>query len=463
MKVGLVSLGCARTLVDSEVALGELLKNGYTYAPDARQADVAIVNTCGFTESAKQESIDVILELADLKHRNKIKALVIMGCLSQRYGPELQKEIEEADAIIGTNSYADLARLLEPLKRREKVLEVEPRPRFLLNHDHARKRLTPLYTAYVKISEGCINACSYCAIPRMKGPHRSRAISDIAQEVKKLMNEHPLSEINLIGQDTAAYGVDIDGRFMLADLLNELSALAPQAWIRPLYAHPAHVTPELVEVFRRRPNVCRYVDLPIEHSHPDTLRRMNRGCTRKEMDSVIASLRSVPGMVLRTAVIVGFPGETENEFRDLLDYMEAVRFERLGAFEFSREDGTRAYSMEGQVSEETKKERFARVMNLQKSITADWGASRIGKTLKVLVEEKTAEPGVYAGRSEADAPEVDGQVYIHAGGRELRPGRFAQVEITDSTDHDLVGEVRPGLDGGIQSAARRAATGSSRP
>lgn len=439
MKVGLLSLGCARTLVDSEVALGGLLRAGYDYCEDVTKADIAIVNTCGFTDEAKQESINAILELAKLKKENRIQALVIMGCLSQRYGKELAQEIKEADAIIGTNSYGELAKVLEPLRRRQKVFEVQPRPGFLLNQHSPRKRLTPHYTTYVKISEGCINACSYCAIPFMKGPHRSRTIEDILEEVRHLQATGPLSEINLIGQDTAAYGYDLERKLLLSDLIHRLSALAPETWIRPLYAHPAHVTDELIHSFSTIENLCRYVDLPIEHSDPGVLKRMNRGCTRQKMDEVIHRLRKIPGMVLRTAVIVGFPGETDKEFENLLDYMKEIRFERLGAFVYSREDGTKAYSMADQIPDSTKQERFKRVMNLQKEITRDWNESRLGQTLRVLIDEASEEAGVYLGRSYADAPEVDGEVVVHSE-KPLSPGQFVSVKITDALDIDLVGE-----------------------
>ena len=274
----------------------------------------------------------------------------------------------------------------------------------------------------------------------MKGPHRSRPISDILDEVKKLRDEHPLSEINLIGQDAAAYGFDLEKRFLLADLVPGLAKLVPDTWIRILYAHPAHVTPELIQAVKAHPNVCRYLDLPIEHSHPRILEAMNRGCARETMDRVIDAVRQVPGMALRTAVIVGFPGETEAEYQDLLNYLEDVRFERLGAFTYSQEEGTRAYSLGGQIPEEVKKERYDRLMELQREITSDWNRERVGKTIKVLIEEET-EKGAFAGRSEADAPEVDGQVFVHAEKTALEPGQFVKVTVTDALDHDVVGEL----------------------
>jgi len=442
LKVGLLSLGCVRNLVDSEVALGALLQSGYEYAPQIEKSDIAILNTCGFTEEAKQESINAILELAELKKKNRIKTLVVMGCLSQRYGRELAAEISEADVIVGTDSFTDLPRLLEPFRQQsqEPVLEVRPKPQYLLDRFAPRKTLTPPHLAYLKISEGCINACSYCAIPRMKGRHRSRRIDDIVAEAVERASEGRLREINLIGQDTAAYGYDLEGRFLLADLLKTLAEALPDVWIRPLYAHPAHVTPELIRVFRDYKNICAYVDLPIEHSHPEMLKRMNRGVTRKTMDEVIQAFRGeIPGMVLRTAVIVGFPGETQEEFKDLLDYMKAVRFERLGAFTFSREEGTRAESMDQQIPEAVKKDRYSQVMELQSSITQTWNQSRIGQELKVLVEEKDPQAPVYMGRTEADAPEVDGHVTIHSD-KNLPLGEFIKVQIKDALEHDLIGE-----------------------
>lgn len=444
-RVGLLTLGCARNLVDSEVALGGLLKAGYDFAPDVKRADIAVINTCAFTESAKKESIDAILELVELKKKKKIQSVVVMGCLSQRYGTELAKDITELDVVVGTDSFGDLARVLEPLRASgtltlpEARVNVTPRPQFLLDQFSPKKSLTPDHTCYIKISEGCINACSYCAIPSMKGRHRSRTIEDILAEARERAQSGKLREINLIGQDTAAFGFDRGRVFELPKLLDRLATELPGVWIRPLYAHPAHVTPELVDVFRRHDNICRYLDLPIEHSHPDMLKRMNRAVTREEMDKVIRDFRTVPGMVLRTAVIVGFPGETEEEFEDLLQYMRDVRFERLGAFTYSREEGTRAFGMEGQIPDEVKEARFRRVMEVQEEITADWNESRIGQTIRVLIEEKGTEKGLWIGRSTADAPEVDGEVLVRSA-RPLPIGEFADVTVTDALEHDLFAE-----------------------
>ena len=441
MKINLVSLGCARTLVDSEVALGSLKKEGYQIVPDVRNADIAIVNTCGFIEEAKMESIETILSLCELKKKGRLAAVVVLGCLAQRYGGELRDELKEVDGIVGTNNYGDLAQVLKPIRdKRAKVFEVKAKPHFLLNEAMPRVSLTPPHLAYVKISEGCLNACSYCVIPKMKGPHRSRTIESILNEIKILSEERRLSEIDLIGQDTAAFGYDEDRRFKLPELLNEVAALGRAPWIRLLYAHPGHVSGELVDAIAGNPSICKYVDFPIEHSHDDMLKRMNRGVDRAKMVWGIQTLRKkIPGVSLRTTVIVGFPGETEEEFRDLMDFLKEIRFERLGAFTFSEEEGSRAYGMAGQIPKEIKQERFNAVMAQQREISREIGEACVGKTVKVLVDQKDAkEPGLFYGRTEADAPDVDGQVIINSQ-RELKPGDFVNVTVTDALEYDLIG------------------------
>ncbi len=440
MKVALVSLGCSRTLVDSEVALGGLIREGYSVVSDVEKADIAIVNTCGFIEEAKTESIETILRLCELKKKGKLGAVVVLGCLAQRYGPELQKEIKEADAIIGTNNYGDLAKILEPLKKKKKAYRVEPKPYYLLDENTPRYSLTPDYFAYVKISEGCINACSYCVIPQMKGKHRSRPIESILNEIRLLAAQKKLSEINLVGQDTAAYGFDLDRTFKLPQLLDEIAKLNLVPWLRLLYAHPGHVSEELIDMIARHPSLCKYVDFPIEHSHDALLKRMNRGVTREKMEWGIRTLRKkIPGVSIRTTLIVGFPGETEEEFQDLLSFLEEYRFDRLGAFKFSAEEGARAYSMSEQIPEELKQERYDTVMALQQKISSEINESWIGREVSVLIEEKSEEgPGLYRGRTERDAPEVDGQVIVNSENL-LRPGQFVNVQITDALEYDLVG------------------------
>lgn len=440
MKVALVSLGCSRTLVDSEVALGGLVREGYTVVPTVETADIAIVNTCGFIEEAKTESIDAILELCRLKKQGKLGAVVVLGCLAQRYGPELQKEIKEADAIVGTNNYADLAKVLEPLKTRHKAYRVEPKPYYLLDENTPRFSLTPDYFAYVKISEGYINACSYCVIPKMKGAHRSRPVESIVNEVRQLASQKKLSEINLVGQDTAAYGFDRSRKFELPELLDSLAKLDLVPWLRLLYAHPGHVSEELIDTIARHPSLCKYVDFPVEHSHDAMLVRMNRGVTREKMEWGIRTMRQrIPNVSIRTTIIVGFPGETEEEFEDLMAFLEEHRFDRLGAFKFSGEEGARAFKMEGQIPEELKEERYHRVMALQQKISAEINERWIGRTAKVLIEEEEGG-GSYRGRTERDAPEVDGQFIVRSG-KKLKPGQFVEARITDALEYDLMGEL----------------------
>ncbi len=442
MKVALVSLGCARTLVDSEVALGSLSAHGYSIVKDVKNADIAIVNTCGFIEEAKVESIETILGLCELKKKGKLEAVVVLGCLAQRYGPDLQKQIKEADAIVGTNNFGDLAKVLEPIQKRKKIYKVEPRPYYLLDEHTPRYSLTPKYTSYVKISEGCLNACSYCVIPKMKGPHRSRTIDSIVKEIQQLTLTRKVSEVNLIGQDTAAFGYDSDRIFRIPELLETLARETQVPWLRLLYAHPAHVSEEMINVIARYPNICKYLDFPIEHSHDAMLLRMNRAVTRAKMEWGLKTMRKkIPHVGIRTTVIVGFPGETEEEFEDLLAFLREYRFDRLGTFMFSPEEGAKAFDMPDPVPQPLIQERYNRVMELQRQISSEINESWVGKKVRVLIDEpQKGEPGTYIGRTERDAPDVDGQVIVHASNK-LSAGDFVDVQITDALEYDLVGDV----------------------
>ena len=443
MKVSLVSLGCARTLVDSEVALGSLKKEGYEIVQDVSHADVAIVNTCGFIEEAKIESIEIILRLCELKKKGRLKAVVVLGCLAQRHGAELKAELgDEVDAIIGTDSYADLAKLLAPLRENnKKIFKVKAKPHFLLDENTPRVSLTPAHFVYIKISEGCMNACTYCVIPQMKGRHRSRTIESILNELRNISSERKISEINLIGQDTAAFGFDRGRGFELPELLRKIAQLNAAPWIRLLYAHPGHVTQELIDVMAEYPSICKYLDFPIEHSHDNILKRMNRAVSRARMEWGIENFRKkIPSINIRTTVIVGFPGETKEEFQDLMKFLKQVRFERLGAFIFSEEEGARAYGLPNPISDELKKERFNAVMAQQQEISREINDSFVGKTLKVLIDEKgPKEDSVYFGRTEGDAPLVDGQVIVHSK-TVLKAGDFVRVKINDALEYDLIGE-----------------------
>lgn len=449
MKVSLVSLGCSRTLVDSEVALGSLKKEGYEIVRDVADADIAVVNTCGFIEEAKTESVETILELCELKKRGRLSAVVVLGCLAQRYGADLQKELGEVDGIVGTNNFGDLADVLRPIREKKgKVFQVTPKPRYLLDEHSPRERLTPGHLAYIKISEGCLNACSYCVIPQMKGAHRSRTIGSVLNEIRNITEQRRLSEINLIGQDTAAYGYDLDRTFQLPLLLDKIARLDLVPWIRFLYAHPGHVSEALIDTMAEHPSICRYIDFPIEHSHEAVLKRMNRGVDRAKMEWGIQTLRKrIPGVSIRTTVIVGFPGETEAEFGDLVDFLKAVRFERLGAFVYSQEEGSKSFSMADQIPSEVKQERFDAVMSLQQEISSRMNRQQLGKSLPVLVDEAGDEgENIFYGRTEADAPEVDGQVIIRSDVA-LKPGEFVSVKITDAMEYDLVGDFESKLAG----------------
>ncbi len=415
-RVGMINLGCARNLVDSQHMLGRLKKNGHRLV-DINDCDVAIVNTCSFIEDARKESIDVILDLVELKKQGKLKKVIVAGCLAQRYGLELAQEFKEVDAFLGTPA-------LDKINNPEQVY------------------LTPSHFAYVKICESCFNKCSFCAIPNIKGKFSSRAIETILAQVKAL-DEKGVKEINIVGQDITAYGIDIYKKKSLARLLREMaSGLKNIQWIRLLYAFPAHVDDELIEVIASEPKICRYIDLPLQHISDPMLKGMNRGITKEATRNLIRTIRKkVPGGSLRTTFIVGFPGETEQDFTELLQFVKETRFERAGVFVYSREEGTPAYGYPNQVPEKIKKERLDILMREQREIAKAVEARFLGERLKVLIDEKqNGTEGVYLGRSEFDAPEVDGLVYVHSS-KKLKPGDFVEVTVTDSYEYDLTAEV----------------------
>jgi len=432
----ILSLGCARNLVDSEVIAGSLKRCGLEMAgPERASADILVINTCAFIDSARRESVDAILEAAAAKAKGDIKKLVICGCLPQMYGNRIARELREADLVFGTGS-----------------------PDYLYDEHSPRFRLTPKHYAYVKISEGCSNLCSYCIISRLRGAFRSRTVGSVVKEVEKLSGAQSLREINLIGQDTTLFGIDVYGKPVLAQLLREICRIKNNVkWVRLLYTHPAHYTDGLISTIRDEKKVCRYLDLPIQHASDRILALMNRRTTKKEVTALIDRLRKkIPGLVLRTSVIVGFPGETDKDFRELLNYMRKVRFERLGAFIYSREGGTRASRFKGHLPMKVKRERLDELMKLQQKISAELNKSFIGKTIEVLIDEKIdthntqrsaersgASPegtthNEYIGRTQGDAPEIDCGVYV--SGRNLKAGEFRKVRITDALEYDLIGE-----------------------
>ncbi|MFH1552389.1 MAG: 30S ribosomal protein S12 methylthiotransferase RimO [Candidatus Omnitrophota bacterium] len=439
-KVYVLSLGCPRNLVDAEVLLGLLEEKGFTLTEKAEGADVAIVNTCGFIQDAKEESVEVILQLADLKKKNKIKKLIVTGCLSQRYPAELMDEIREIDGMFGSADFTKIPEMISAFLSGGKIREVASSPEFLYDHLYKRKLLTSPHYAYVKIQEGCSNKCSYCVIPRLKGPRRSRTVKSVLEEIKRLRDEHATKELIFIGQDTTSFGYDKKGTGRIAELLRKASPIMESGWIRLLYTHPAHFPDELIETIANTDNICRYIDLPIQHINDRILRKMNRSLTKRGIEGLLGRIRKrIKPVAVRTSVIVGFPGETESEFRELLDFLKEARFDRLGAFIYSREEGTAAAGFEGQVSSELKKARFDEVMKLQQKISAENNLELLGRKMKVLVDEADPQdPQQFVGRSEMDAPEVDGVVYVKGAG--LRVGDFADVCITGTMEYDLMGE-----------------------
>ncbi|MCB9770956.1 MAG: 30S ribosomal protein S12 methylthiotransferase RimO [Candidatus Omnitrophica bacterium] len=413
-KIGVINLGCARNLVDSQEILGRLKKSGHRIV-DMAHADVAIVNTCSFVADAKKESIDTIIELLELKKQGKLKKVIVAGCLAQRYGKELAEELQGIDAIVGT-------------------------PSFLKNDVVDQVYLTPKHFAYVKICESCYNRCSFCAIPGIKGKFSSRKIESVLEEVKRL-DKAGVKEINLIGQDITAYGVDLYREKSLARLLREMVKVTDNIqWIRLLYAFPAHVTDDLIEVMANEPKICKYIDMPLQHISDNLLLSMNRGITTEKTKKLINDMRQrIPAGSLRTTFIVGMPGETEENFEELRQYVRETRFEKMGVFVYSREEGTEAFDMAGQVSEQIKKKRLNILMREQQSISHDVQQSFVGRKLKVLIDEKEdGSEGIYLGRSEYDAPDVDGSVFVHTK-RVLKSGDFVNVRITDALEYDLVG------------------------
>ncbi len=412
-KIGLISLGCPRNVVDAESMLGALMKKGYRVV-GLDKADVAIVNTCGFIADAKKESIETILDLIELKKEGRLKKIIVAGCLAQRYREELRKELPEVDAFIGKPE---------------------------LSHTLERFAILPRHYAYLKICEGCAHNCSYCVIPKIKGRFASLDIDSVLKKLK-LFDREGVSELNIIGQDISGYGLDLYARKRLPGLLKKIVKNSGNIhWIRLLYLYPDAILSDLLEVIKDSPQVCRYIDLPIQHINSRILKLMNRDTSRKEIAALIALIRKkLPEAAIRTSLIVGFPSESEKEFKKLLDFMREVEFERLGAFTYSAEEGTAAYNLSGQIPEKVKQERFNRVMSLQKEVSEKVNRKFLGKTLEVLIDQ-TQENGHYLGRSQFDAPEVDGSVYVKSAQR-LKTGDFVKVKIIDTLEYDLVGEAQ---------------------
>ena len=438
--VGMVSLGCAKNQVDGEVLMASLKNAGFLTVDDAALADIAIVNTCGFIESAKRESIEEILELAALKKEGKIKKLVITGCLSERYQKEMHAELPEADAVLGIGANGDIAPLLTKMMEENTYVESFPdKSRMPLCGD--RELTTPSYFAYVKIAEGCDNRCSYCAIPLIRGGYRSRTMESIEEECKSLV-ANGAKELVLIAQDTSRYGIDLYGEYSLAKLMARLCRIDGLRWLRVLYCYPDSITDELLDTMAQEEKIVPYIDLPLQHASGPILKAMNRRGDRQSLTALMNKIRErVPGVVLRTTLITGFPGETEEDFTELAEFVKDVKFQRLGCFAYSQEEGTPAAELPGQLDEEVKAHRAELIMDRQMEIMERQGMELIGKTLEVLVEGYDRYAECWFGRSWRDAPDVDGKIFFTTGGKRPRLGSFVQVRVEDCMDCDLTGRL----------------------
>src|ERR671935_1524100 len=436
----LLSLGCPKNRVDSEVMLGTLLEQGYELVEDAKDAEVILINSCAFIGEAKQESIDAILEHARLKETGRCRALVVAGCLTQRYADVLQQEMPEVDYFVGTSAYSRIAQILKG----ERDRAVIPDPDYIADAHTPRRNSMPRWTAYVKISEGCDNKCTFCIIPTLRGLQRGRPMADIVEGAPRLVAQGAV-ELNLVAQDLTAYGYDLPGRPRLHDLLRALREV-PARWIRLHYAYPRDFPDALIDALAEQPNVARYLDMPLQHIADPVLRRMKRGRDAAWVRKLVRKLRErIPDLTFRTSFIVGFPGETEEQFDELCAFVEEMRFERVGVFQFSREEGTASYDLDGQLPARTKAARQKKLLGIQRKISKAHQQALVGRTLDVLVEGSSDETELLLeGRWMGQAPEIDGKVYVNRG--IASPGSIARVRIEQAGDYDLVGGIE-GADG----------------
>lgn len=436
MKIALESLGCSKNLVDAEIMLGMLNKDGHQLVGDCQDADVVIVNTCGFIEDAKQESIDSIVRYAELKNEGIIKYLLVSGCLAQRYTEELLESIPEIDAIVGTGSYDKITEVVDNLPEdKEKVIRMDD-INFSFDETLPRYVSTPPYLAYLKIGEGCDNNCTYCIIPKLRGKYRSRDIEELIKEAKTL-KENGVKELVVIAQDTTVYGRDLYGKPALAELLERLAKLEFD-WIRVLYSYPEGISEEIVDVVAKYDNICSYFDIPMQHASNRILKLMNRKTSREELKSKVEMIRSkISDAVIRTTFIVGFPGETDEDFEELMEFVEEMQLDRMGAFKYSREEGTPADLLPNHVDEDTKKERLERLMMLQQGISEERNQENLGKTLKVLIEDRVDET-LFIGRSQKNAEDIDSVVYVETS-KDLQIGEMVDVIVEIAYEYDLKG------------------------
>ena len=437
VKVGMVSLGCSKNQVDGEIMLSLIQRDGYELCGDAEQCDVVIINTCAFIEDAKRESIENILEFCELKRQGVIKSVVVTGCLAERYQQELVTEIPEADVILGIGRNTDIVNAIDQALQGERVVEFAPKDELVM--DAERVLTNAPYYAYIKLADGCDNRCTYCAIPNIRGRFRSRKMENILEEVRRFAAQG-VTEMNLVAQDTTRYGEDIYGKLMLPELIREVCKVDGVHWVRILYCYPQRVTDELLEVMASEPKVVKYMDVPVQHASGRILKAMNRRDDYGYLKNLMQKIREkIPGVVLRTTFITGFPGETEEDFAEVTRLVKEVKFERVGCFTYSPEDGTPAYSMPEQIDEETKRRRADIVMSEQLVIAEEFARSWIGRELEVVVEGLNEETGIYYGRSYMDAPDIDTRVYFDSP-YEHETGEYVMVTVTGSQGYDLVAE-----------------------
>jgi ribosomal protein S12 methylthiotransferase rimO len=451
MNVGFISLGCSKNLIDTEAVIGEFKEHKFTIVNDASKADIIVVNTCGFIDSAKEEAIKTILEMADYKQK-RCKHLIAMGCLVQRYYEDLKKAIPEVDLWIKLDEYDHLWDKIEDLVKRDIVKEsktktstqitkIEPMPMFEQHNFMNRTITTGKNYAYLKIGEGCSNRCTYCAIPYIRGPFVSRKKEDILEEAKKLAKDG-IKELIVIAQDTTKYGEDIYGENKLAELLEELSNIDEIKWIRFLYSYPEGITDELINVVANNSKIAKYFDIPIQHISDTVLKRMNRRTNKKQITSLIKKIRkAIPDVTIRTTLIVGFPGETKEDFKELEDFVKETKFDKLGAFQYSKEEGTPAAKLPDQIHGNTKKARYNKIMSEQQKISNDILKNKIGKKCEVLIEETSFDNKFYIGRTMQDVPEIDGLVYIKNDGQENILNTFVKCEVIDVKNYDLIAKI----------------------
>lgn len=438
-KIGIISLGCPKNRVDSEVILGQLQKEKYTISDDTSQCDIFIINTCGFIESAKQESIDTILEIAELKKTAKLKYLIVAGCLAQRYGEELFNSLPEADGIIGTDVFPEIVAIIEEIKKGKRVICTERGEP--IKCAYPRVLTTPKHYAYLKIAEGCNNCCSYCIIPKIRGTYKSKPFEAVIEEAKTLA-QRGIKELILVAQDTTLYGKDLYGKLRLPELLRELSKIPGIQWIRLMYMYPNSFTDELIECFASLPKLVKYVDIPLQHASNRVLKEMNRNDTKEDVGNLLKKLRAkVPGIVIRTTFIVGFPGETEQDFQELCDFVEEQKFENAGVFQYSKEEGTFAGGRKDQIAKKIKEKHYNTLMSLQAKISETNNQKLEGKIFDVIIEGYSEEDKNLAyGRFYGQAPEIDGNIFIE-NVKNIPVGEFVRVKITQGFAYEIVGEL----------------------